>query len=50
MLNKCINCCKWITCKDSSSSKNNCEDFKFKRIEYERKDNYEKRKKNKKDN
>jgi len=50
MLNKCINCCKWITCKDSSSSKNNCEDFKFKRIEYERKDNYEKRKRNKKDN
>lgn len=50
MLNKCINCCKWITCKNSSSSKNNCEDFKFKRIEYERKDNYEKRKRNKKDN
>lgn len=50
MLNKCINCCKWITCKDSSNSKNNCEDFEFKRIEYERKDNYEKRKRNKKDN
>ena len=50
MIKKCINCCKWITCKDSSSSKNNCEDFKFKRIEYERKDNYEKRKRNKKDN
>lgn len=50
MLNKCINCSKWITCKNNSENKIDCEDFKFKRIEYERKDNYEKRKRNKKDN
>lgn len=50
MLNKCINCCKWITCINASSKKNNCEDFKFKRIKYERKEKYEKRKRNKKSN
>ena len=33
MLNKCINCCKWITCKESSENKLNCENFKFKIIE-----------------
>lgn len=50
MLNKCINCCKWITC--NKNIKNNCEDFKFKRIKikYERKEEYEKRKRNKKSN
>lgn len=44
MLNKCINCCKWITCKNTSKNKYNCQDFKFKRIEYERKEKYGKRK------
>ena len=34
MINKCINCCKWITCNNASNSKNNCQDFKFKRINY----------------
>ncbi len=50
MLNKCINCCKWITC--SNGTKNNCKDFKFERIEIknERKEKYEKRKRNKKSN
>ena len=52
MLNKCINCSKWITCKNNSENKIDCEDFKFKRIEikYERKEEYEKRKRNKKSN
>lgn len=50
MLNKCINCCKWITCNDTK--KNNCENFKFKRIEIknERKKGYEKKKNSKKSN
>lgn len=50
MLNKCINCCKWITC--NNDIKENCENFKFKRIEikYERKEEYEKRKNSKKSN
>lgn len=50
MLNKCINCSKWITC--NNDIKENCEDFKFKRIKikYERKEEYEKRKRNKKSN
>ena len=53
MLNKCINCCKWITCKDSSNSKNNCEDFKFKRLNYIKSKgeiNNEKKRKNYKEN
>lgn len=50
MLKKCINCCKWITCKNSSKDIWNCENFKFKRIEYERKDEYEERKRSKKSN
>ena len=52
MLNKCINCCKWITCINTSENKNNCKNFKFKRMEikYERKEKYEKRKRNKKSN
>ena len=50
MINKCINCCKWITCKNSSSNQYNCEGFKFKRIEYEREDDYEERKRSKKSN
>lgn len=33
MLQKCINCCKWITCNDTSSNKNSCEKFYFKRID-----------------
>lgn len=52
MVNKCMNCCKWITCNKTEINKNNCENFKFKRIEikYERKEEYEKRKRNKKSN
>ena len=52
MLNKCINCCKWITCTNASGIRNDCQDFKFKRIKikYERKEEYEKRKRNKKSN
>lgn len=52
MLKKCINCCKWIACNNSSSNQYNCEDFKFKRIEikYERKEENEKRKNSKKSN
>ena len=48
MINKCINCCKWITC--NNDIKENCKDFKFKRIEIksERKEENEKRKRNKK--
>lgn len=48
MLNKCINCCKWITC--NNATENNCKNFKFKRIEYERKEKYEKRKRCEKNN
>ena len=33
MNNKCINCCKWITCKNATKDKYNCEDFNFKRME-----------------
>lgn len=53
MINKCINCVKWITCKNASEGKNNCEDFNFKRIKYIKlrgEINYEKRKRNKKSN
>lgn len=50
MIKKCINCCKWITCNSASSDKYNCENFNFKRIKYERKEEYEKRKRNKKSN
>lgn len=48
MIKKCINCSKWITC--NNDIKENCEDFKFKRIKYERKEKYEKRKRNKESN
>ena len=34
MLNKCINCIKWITCKDASKNIKNCNGFIFKRINY----------------
>lgn len=37
MLNKCINCCKWITCNRTDNNKNSCEDFKFERIEVKEK-------------
>ena len=49
MIKKCINCCKWITCNNEI---NNCQDFKFKRIEikYEREEEYEERKRDKKSN
>ena len=52
MRNKCINCCKWIVCKNSSEKEENCEGFIFKRIQikHERKEKYEKRKRNKKSN
>lgn len=38
MINKCLNCCKWITCKEASSEKTDCKYFKFERIgvKYER--------------
>jgi len=50
MINKCINCCKWITCNNHIQE--NCEDFKFERIEIknERKEKYEERKNGKKSN
>lgn len=47
MINKCINCIKWITCKSISESRSNCKDFKFERIEIkEGGKNYEKKRKN----
>lgn len=49
MINKCINCCKWITC--SNDIKENCKDFRFERIEIKKGDDKdEKRKRNKKSN
>ena len=52
MLNKCINCCKWITCKNTSENRSYCDNFRFKRIKIknERKKEYEKRKNYKKRN
>lgn len=39
MIKKCINCCKWITCKNNSENKRDCENFKFKKIEIKEKEN-----------
>lgn len=51
MIKKCINCCKWITCNNTSHNKYNCEDFRFERIEIKKGDDKdEKRKRNKKSN
>ena len=54
MINKCINCCKWITCKNTSEDEKDCKNFKSKRIQitkYEKEiKNDEKGKRDKKEN
>lgn len=45
MIEKCINCCKWITC--NNNIKENCENFKFKRIEIEKSKKEDKENENK---